>query len=170
MPPQPEYVEVAVNAGLPHRQTFSYVVPPELSLREGDAVFVPFGRRYLQGIVMQVVDVPYFPDTKPVDARIPAAAGDPDKPIVSRERVELAQWIAEHYLSPLFAAVALTLPPGFERRPLTYYESLLAPSELDTHPLPPRQRAVLEYIATADRPEAREIERDVKEKGIANAL
>ena len=106
------FVEVAVNAGLPHRQTFSYAVPPEMALHAGDAVFVPFGRRYLQGIVMQVVDVPFFPDPKPIDARIPAAAGDIDKPIVSRERIELARWVAGNYLAPLFAAVALTLPPA----------------------------------------------------------
>ncbi len=164
------FVEVAVNAGLPHRQTFSYAVPPEMTLRAGDAVFVPFGRRFVQGIVVQVVDVPYFPDPKPVDARIPAAAGDFESPIVSKERVELARWVAEYYLSPLFAAVALTLPPGFERRPLTFYESLLAPGEIESHPLPPRQRTVLAHIASAGRPEAREIDRDVKESGVATAL
>jgi primosomal protein N' (replication factor Y) len=165
------FVEVAVNAGLPHRQTFSYAVPTELTLAVGDAVFVPFGRRFLQGIVMDVTDMPFFPDPKPVDARIPAAAGDPDAPIISPQLVALTRWLAEYYLAPLFASVALALPPGFERRPLTFYESLLAPEEMNRHRLPPRQRAVLEYIAAAGhRVDARQVEREVKEKAIPTAL
>jgi primosomal protein N' (replication factor Y) len=164
------YVEVAVNAGLPHRQTFSYAVPPEMDLQPGDAIFVPFGRRFLQGIVMQVVDIPFFPDPKPVDARIPAASGDTSRPIVSKERVDLTRWVADYYLAPLFASVALALPPGFERRPQTFYESLLDSDEIERHPLPPRQRLVLAHIAAAGRLEAREIEREVKEKGVGTAL
>ncbi len=46
------FVEVAVNSGLPHRQAFSYAVPEGMTLEAGDGVFVPFGRRLLQGIVM----------------------------------------------------------------------------------------------------------------------
>ena len=49
------FVEVAVNSGLPHRQTFSYAVPEGMTLQPGDGVFVPFGRRFLQGIVVDVV-------------------------------------------------------------------------------------------------------------------
>src|SRR3972149_6562949 len=64
------FVEVAVNSGLPHRQTFSYAVPEGMTLAAGDAVLVPFGRRTLQGIVMHVVDVPAFPHPKPVEARM----------------------------------------------------------------------------------------------------
>ncbi|HLF72636.1 MAG TPA: primosomal protein N' [Dehalococcoidia bacterium] len=149
------FVEVAVNSGLPHRQTFSYAVPPEMTLVAGDAVFVPFGRRFLQGIVMGVVEVPAFANPKPVDARIG------DQPVVSAERVELAGWLAEYYLSPLFAAVAPMLPPGFERKPQTFYEPLITADELASTKLPPRQQAVLSYlIGAGERREAKEIERD----------
>ena len=72
------FVEVAVNSGLPHRQTFSYAVPPDLTLQAGDGVIVPFGRRLLQGIVMQVVDVPAFADPKPVEAHIGDLARNTD--------------------------------------------------------------------------------------------
>jgi primosomal protein N' len=158
------YVEVAVNSGLPHRGAFSYAVPAGMALQAGDAVFVPFGRRYLQGIVMDVVDVPSFADPKPVDAHMD------DAPVISREHVELARWIAGYYLAPLFSAVALMLPPGFERRPLTHYESLLGADELDAARLPPRQRGVIEYLMQHGRAEAKEIERDVKQKGVAASL
>ena len=91
-----------------------------MTLSVGDGVFVPFGRRFLQGIVVDVVDVPSFSEPKPVDARLG------DAPIISPERVALAKWLAEYYLAPLFASVALMLPPGFERKPLTFYESLVS--------------------------------------------
>ena len=149
------FVEVAVNSGLPHRQTFSYAVPEGMALQPGDGVFVPFGRRFLQGIVMEVVEVPAFAGPKPVDGRMG------DRPVIGGPHVELARWVAGHYLSPLFPAVALMLPPGFERRPLTYYESLLKPSELASARLPPRQRAVLEYLVEHGRTEAKELEKDL---------
>jgi len=158
------FVEVAVNSGLPHRQTFSYAVPEGITLAAGDAVLVPFGRRTLQGIVMDVVDVPAFPDPKPVEARMG------DRPVVSAERVDLARWLADYYLAPLFSAVALMLPPGFEQRPLTFYEPLATTEELDTRPLPPRQRAVLAYLVERGRCEAKEIEREVGLSGVATAL
>ncbi|HLF79511.1 MAG TPA: hypothetical protein VJB57_18675, partial [Dehalococcoidia bacterium] len=158
------FVEVAVNSGLPHRQTFSYAMPEGVVLTAGDAVMVPFGRRSLQGIVTDVVDVPAFADPKPVEARIG------DKPVVSRERIELAKWLAEYYLAPLFASVALMLPPGFEQRPLTFYESLAGLDELDSLRLPPKQRTVLGYLTSNGRLEAREVEAQVKETGVATTL
>src|SRR3990172_3199849 len=101
------YVDVAVNSGLPHRGAFSYSVPPGVELGPGDAVLVPFGRRTLQGIVMETAAVPAVSDTRPVEARVG------NRPVVPPERIHLAQWISEYYLAPLFSAVALMLPPGF---------------------------------------------------------
>jgi primosomal protein N' (replication factor Y) len=158
------FVEVAVNSGLPHRQTFSYAVPDGMTLVPGDAVFVPFGRRFLQGIVMDVVEVPAFAGPKPVDARIG------DAPVISAERVDLARWLADYYLAPLFASVALMLPPGFERRPLTFYEPLVSADELMTLKVPPRQLAVLHHLVEDGRSESKQVERNVKLSGVATAL
>jgi primosomal protein N' (replication factor Y) len=164
------YVEVAVNAGVPHSQTFSYAVPEGMRLQTGDGVFVPFGRRFLQGIVIKVTDVPAFAETKPVDARIPAAAGNPEAPIVSQERIDLARWISEYYLAPLFPSVALMLPPGFERKPQTFYESLLSAEEIETHRLPPRQRVLMDHLARTGVSEAKQIEKDLKAPAVATTL
>jgi primosomal protein N' (replication factor Y) (superfamily II helicase) len=158
------FVEVAVNSGLPQRQSFSYAVPEGMTLQAGDAVFVPFGRRFLQGIVLEVVDVPAFADPKPVDARIS------DTPVISPERVQLARWIADYYLSPLFAAVALMLPPGFERKPLTFYEPLLTAAETEQQSIPPRQRAVLSHLIEHGRLESRKIDKSLKLSGVSAAL
>src|SRR5581483_6786735 len=93
-----------------------------------------------------------------------------DRPVISPERVMLAKWLANYYLSPLFAAVALMLPPGFERRPLTFYEPLAKAEELDRLRVPPRQREVLEWLIERGTVEGREIEKDTKLKGAATAL
>ena len=47
------YVQVAVNAGRPTHMTFSYRVPPGREVEAGDVVHVPFGKRTLQGIVVE---------------------------------------------------------------------------------------------------------------------
>ncbi len=158
------FVEVAVNSKLPHRGTFSYAVPEGMTLGLGDGVFVPFGRRWLQGIVMDVVEVPAFSDPKPVQARIG------DRPQISPERVWLARWISDYYLAPLFSAVALMLPPGFERKPQTFYRPLASLAELESMTIPPRQRTVLTHLIERYGAEAKEIARDLKVTGLSNAL
>jgi primosomal protein N' (replication factor Y) len=62
-------------------------------------------------------------------------------------RVALAKWIAEYYVAPIFDSVALMLPPGFERRPITILRSLVDGAEIAGLELSPRQREVLEAIA-----------------------
>src|SRR4030042_4386456 len=104
------YAEVAVNAPVAHRRTFSYGVPPSLSLVPGQAVWVPFGPRVIQGIVLQITDHPQFEETRDIAGLI-----DP-RPLLSPVQIELARWISDRYLAPLFDSVALMLPPGFERR------------------------------------------------------
>jgi primosomal protein N' (replication factor Y) len=163
-PDGPRYVEVAVNSGLPHRGAFSYAVPDGMDLAPGDAVLVPFGRRTLQGIVMERVAVPAVADPRPVEAKLY------ETPIVSEERLRLASWVSEYYLSPLFPAVALMLPPGFERRPLTFYEPLLTAEEAARAPLPPRQRAVLTALIAAGKSEAADVEKAAAVSGVAGAL
>jgi len=158
------YAEVAVNSGAPHRETFSYAVPEGMTLQPGDGVFVPFGRRKLQGIVMATPEVPAFADPKPVESRIG------DRPVISTERVEVARWISEHYLAPLFTSVSLMLPPGFEQRPLTYYEPVISAEEAESLTLPPRQREVLNYLLEHGTTEGRQIEREVATKAVSATL
>ncbi len=110
------YAEVAVNAPMAQRRTFSYGIPASLSLKVGQAVWVPFGARTLQGIVIRLTERPEVPETRDVLGAI-----DP-RPLLTPARVELARWISEYYLAPLFDAAALMLPPGFERRLLAFYE------------------------------------------------
>src|SRR4051812_13524804 len=64
--PTSRFAEIAVNSGFPHRQTFSYSVPDDLDLRAGRAVYVPFGRLMLQGIVLEVHGTPMFSEPEKI--------------------------------------------------------------------------------------------------------
>ncbi len=158
------YADVAVNSGMPHRGTFSYAVPEGMELGPGDGVFVPFGRRSLQGIVMATPDVAAVADPKPVEAKLDK------RPVIAAVHTELAAWTSDYYLAPLFASVALMLPPGFERKPLTFYRSLLTGPEADVTPIPPRQRAVLSYLIQRGPTEAGVLTKEARTPGVANAL
>jgi len=133
------YAEVAVKSPGSHRgQTFCYSTPPRLDVNVGQAVWVPFGSRVVQGIVVELSDRPS------VEAPREIAALVTDDPVVSPVQVQLAQWISERYLSPLYDALALMLPPGFERRAVTCLR--LADSGADLSRLTAEDRTAIETI------------------------
>jgi primosomal protein N' (replication factor Y) len=130
------YAEVAVNSP-GSRSTFCYAIPPGLNISAGQAVWVPFGSRVIQGIVLRLSDEPAVEETKEIVGIVV------DFPLLSPIQIQLAQWISEHYFSPPFDALALMLPPGFERRAITCFQ--LTESQVDL-PLTPEQRQVLHII------------------------
>ncbi|GAI81736.1 unnamed protein product, partial [marine sediment metagenome] len=99
------YAEVSVNSPIAQRRTFCYAIPSGLSIDVGQAVWVPFGDKLLQGIVLELSRYPSVEETKEI-----AGVIEP-RPLLSPLQVLLARWLSEHYLSPLFDAVALMLPP-----------------------------------------------------------
>ena len=134
------YAEVSVNSPIAQRKTFSYTIPSDLSIDVGQAVWVPFGDKLLQGIVLELTDYPSVEETKEIAGII-----EP-RPVLSPSHVLLARLISEHYLSPLFDAVALMLPPGFERKVLTFICSPPATGEPDISCLTGEQRHVVELV------------------------
>jgi primosomal protein N' (replication factor Y) len=109
-----KYAEVSVNSPAARRRAFSYAVPDGLDVREGQAVLVPFGEKVLQGVVIELSPLPAVEDTREIiDVITP-------EPLLSAHHLALARWISDYYLAPLFDAVALMLPPGFERRAITF--------------------------------------------------
>ncbi|MFQ5878607.1 MAG: primosomal protein N' [Dehalococcoidia bacterium] len=134
------YAEVAVDSTMPSRHPFTYSVPSGMELAAGQAVHVPFGSRTLQGIVLEVTEHPSYAETRDVIAPLD------ERLLLSPHHIALARWLSEYCLAPLFDCLALMLPPGFRRRPLTYYEPLVVAAEVDQLPLSERQRQVLSYV------------------------
>jgi len=152
------YAEVSVNSPIAQRQTFSYSLPPGLGVDIGQAVWVPFGDKLLQGVVLELSPHPAVEETKDIAGVIEPC------PILSPAHVRLARWISRYYLSPLFDAVALMLPPGFERRPLTFISASTAPADFDSSALTPEQRQVLGLIKGQERVSLKRIEKAMGKK------
>ncbi len=132
------FAEVSVNSPIAQRRTFSYAIPPDLKIEVGQAVWVPFGNKRLQGIVLELSPHPEVEETRDIIGVI-----EPH-PLLSPQQVELARWISDYYLAPIFDAVALMLPPGFERRALTIVSATT--SDFDISKLNDELRQTLELI------------------------
>lgn len=150
------YAEVSVNSPVAQRQTFSYAVPRELSVSEGQAVWVPFGEKILQGIVMELSTVPSVEETREIIDVIDL------EPLLSSRNISLARWISEYYLSPLFDAVALLLPPGFERKAVTYIS--ITHQDNDISSLTDDQQRLLKLVPADERVELTKLERVLGKK------
>ncbi len=134
------YAEVCVNSPIAGRRTFSYSIPENLRVEVGHAVFVPFGSRLLQGVVLELTDTPAVEQTKDIIGLI-----EP-KPVLSPAHVALAYWLSRRYLSPIFDAAALMLPPGFERKALTFISARPVPDGFDPSSLKEDQSRTIELV------------------------
>ncbi|MEE8518409.1 MAG: primosomal protein N', partial [Dehalococcoidia bacterium] len=87
-----------------------------LDLQPGHLVRVPFGPRTLHGLVVRLTDTPHVDYTKPVLGLVHPA------PLLDHSHLELARWVSDYYMAPLFDAIAPMLPPGLRSRAHTTLE------------------------------------------------
>ncbi len=153
-----KYAEVCVNSPIAQRKTFSYSIPPGMDISIGQAVWVPFGEKTLQGIVLELTDYPAVEETREISDII-----DP-RPFLSPAQVKLAYWISQYYLSPLFDATALMLPPGFERRALTFITFASITSDFDLNNLNEEQKSTLDLIKKQGRVSLKQLENTLGKK------
>lgn len=160
------YAEVSVNSPVSRRQSFSYAIPPGLSVAIGQAVFVPFGAKTLQGIVVELTELPAVEQTKDIFGVIET------KPLLTPAQIAWAKWLSEYYLAPLWDCVSLMLPPGFERRVLTFF-SPSSNQEYDKAALTSDQLKVLEIVQDSPKNGLKELEKQLgtrKARNITNQL
>jgi primosomal protein N' (replication factor Y) len=150
------YAEVSVNSPAAQRRAFSYAVPAGMDVGEGQAVLVPFGEKVLQGVVLELSPRPAVEDTREIIDIIES------RPVLSAHHLSLARWISGYYLSPLFDAVALMLPPGFERKAVTFIGA--ARSDIDPAPLDDDRRKLLELVSVQGRVEIKRLEKALGKK------
>ncbi|HEY0443023.1 MAG TPA: primosomal protein N', partial [Candidatus Limnocylindrales bacterium] len=106
-------VEVAVDAvGGGGARTYTYAVPDRLAdLVAGEAVLVDFGSRQALGIVLGEGTAAPDVDPRPIADRVRA-----DGPLLPALSLDLARWIASHYLAPPALVLRAMLPPGMLER------------------------------------------------------
>ncbi|MFC1558730.1 primosomal protein N' [candidate division KSB1 bacterium] len=104
------YVGVAVS--LPAKGLFTYRVPKdfEQKVKTGLLVLVPFKKRLVSGCIFNIFM------RKPSFAVKDVADIIDDKPVLTIELIELAQWISEYYLCPLGEVIRIMLPKGIEQK------------------------------------------------------
>ena len=155
------YAEVSVNSPVARRRAFSYSIPDGLSIDIGQAVWVPFGEKIVQGIVLEINPQPSVADTKDIAGVVQS------QPLLPPSYVKLARWLSDYYLCPLFDALSPMLPPGFERKTLTFV------SATDKEPptsLPNAQQQVYDIIKGQDSVPLTQLERKLGKKKAQTAV
>ena len=139
------HAEVAVDfADSDRLRTYTYLIPSDFKAVVGDLVWVPYGFRPVQGIVMRVSSESDFDRPKTIDSVVEGG------PFLTVAQVELVRWIAEYYRTSLFKASEPLLPPGATSR-LRVWISRTAKSDgadmsLDGMRLTEVQRAILDEV------------------------
>jgi primosomal protein N' (replication factor Y) len=102
------YAHVAVNAPGAGRNAFTYSIPDnQIEFQVGHAVWVPFNRRVVPGIITKISVEKSFKTPLEIHSLIYV------DPVVSITRIDLAVWISSKYFSSIYEAIGLILPPGF---------------------------------------------------------
>ncbi|NLV89065.1 MAG: primosomal protein N' [Tissierellia bacterium] len=102
---------------------FTYIIDKDLIdvVKVGMRVIVPFGQgnKLIKGIVIDILEEfeSEYELKKIVDVI-------DDKPLVTKELIDLSKWIKENYLSTYFDALQLVLPPGDFKEVNTYVEAI----------------------------------------------
>jgi len=156
------YAEVSVNSPAAQRRTFSYSVPDGLDIEVGQAVWVPFGDKILQGIVLELSPYPAVEETREIIDVI-----EPQL-VLSRYHIALARWISEYYLADPFDAIAMMLPPGFKRNALTFIAT--TPKADEVTDLTPPKSQLLEFVQKHGKMALRELEKALGKKKAQNIV
>ncbi|HVN48620.1 MAG TPA: primosomal protein N' [Bacteroidota bacterium] len=101
------FADIALPVPVDH--TFTYFVPPELQplALPGMRVLVPFGRKYLTGVIVGLPETSNVKGLKPIRDILDST------PSFSAEMLALAKWIADYYLAPLGEVLRAATPQGF---------------------------------------------------------
>ena len=144
------YADVAINADwIAPGKTFSYRIPAHLAVEPGQLVWVQFGRRYVQGIVVSLADASAVSDDETKDILHPVEPS----PLITPLGLELADWLGQTYRCSPFEALLPFLPVGFH----TLQQSRLtavpgANDDANTASLRDATRAAWTELAAAGKP------------------
>lgn len=136
-------VDIALPVRIDH--PFTYLVPPELigSARLGSRALVPFGRKFLTGIIVG------FPTKAPGKSLRPIRDVVDTTPPFSEELLKLTRWIAEYYFAPWGEVLKAATPVGFlpsGKRTVKLVKEQIGPLLEQTEPAAPKQYAILRAL------------------------
>ena len=136
-----KFARVIVEARTSNRDdAFTYSIPAHLEVRVGQLVRIPFGSRFIRGIVIELKEFPDVNYTKPIDSIIEHA------PLIDLQKLSMAKWISNYYRSSLFEAISPMLPPGLRQRPSIHIEVKADPATIDHIDLQKGEKALMEFL------------------------
>ncbi|MBF0216259.1 MAG: primosomal protein N' [Candidatus Omnitrophica bacterium] len=140
-----KYVEIAT--GLPIDRTFQYAVtgneayPAEI----GKRAIIEFGHRRMVGYIVRLEDEPVCKDPKPVIDILD------ETPVITRDLVQVAEWMKDHYFSSWGECLEAMLPGVMKRGKMSStsrIEEKQRPVEATTNLRPNQeQQSVLDEVA-----------------------
>jgi len=177
------YAEIVINLplqpgkaavpGEPSRlvATFHYSIPPGLTVQPGHLVWVPFGARLVQGVVIALSATSPVAETKDIYSLI-----DP-QPVLAPYQIPLARWLSQHYLCSLGEAVGLLLPPAASQRVITWVAPCPSATPVPpgtpvtpVAPLTPKQQTVLDLLRTLGKVPLDDLKRAAKSASIGSVV
>ncbi len=164
----PQFVDVALPLAVD--KTFTYLVPSDLQhlAVPGARAIVPFGRKYVTGLIVDLPASSSVKGIKPINDVIDA------QPVVSRELLDLCRWIAEYYFAPLGEVLKAALPQGFTaskrmvRTPLSLAD--LPQTIKDLKSQAPKRAKLLQFLADNGPTSSAEIKKKLGLKNINAVL
>src|SRR5215472_14349779 len=97
----------------------TYEVPAEFEaeVKPGQLVALPYGERLVEGLIWMLYPSVSEERLSEIDTSIrPIHAVLDPVPVLLPHQIELAQWIAEYYNTPLAQVALMMLPPGLMQR------------------------------------------------------
>lgn len=135
-----KFADIILPVPLP--RLFTYEIPDEFhsALQKGLRVIVPFGKKkQLSGIVFDVhTNKPELYDTKPIIAILD------NEPLVTKQQLDLWQWIANYYQCSLGEVYKAALPSGLKLESETRF--FYNPEFEAMTSLPDKALMVLDYL------------------------
>ncbi len=161
------YVNVALP--LPLYNTFTYIVPPDLTslARIGSRVIVPFGARRLTGFIVGITDKTELEQIKAVQDILDL------QPLISSEMMKLAGWISDYYLCSLGEVLKSVVPGFFMKASKSMVEICTEEAEAEAAKLEnraPRQAQILRYIAKSGKISVNELKKRIGARSVYSSL
>ncbi|GAJ04167.1 unnamed protein product, partial [marine sediment metagenome] len=105
----PLYASIALP--IPINTPFTYSVPSKLSesVEVGRRALVPFGKRLLTGFIIGILS---HPGDIPLSKLKPIVDIIDDEPMFDHHMLELAEWVADYYLSSVGEVLKTAMPFG----------------------------------------------------------
>lgn len=143
---------------------YTYLIKEEMleDIREGMRVVVPFGmgNRLIKGIVINIEEYEKeFTKFKYIEDVLD------DKPIISKEMIDLSFWMRDYYLSSYLDALHLVMPPG-NIKEINTYISLKEGWKEKTGDLGPKEKEIFDILIRNDGISFENLKKLIKDKNL----